>query len=127
MRKVDFLCNRNGKEPELSVPVDSIKPYCLLGNHFSGIFIEFYVTLKGKGEIKMDIKILGTGCKKCKKLEENVREAVNSEGMDASVEKVEDMQEIMEYGVMSTPALVIDGKVKSTGKILTAEEIIKLF
>ncbi len=75
----------------------------------------------------MDIKILGTGCKKCKKLEENVREAVNSEGMDASVEKVEDMQEIMEYGVMSTPALVIDGKVKSTGKILTAEEIIKLF
>ncbi len=74
----------------------------------------------------MIIKILGTGCKKCKKLEENVKVAVEELGKDIKVEKVEDIQEIMNYGVMSTPALVIDEQVKSTGKLLKPKDIKKL-
>ena len=74
----------------------------------------------------MKIEILGTGCKKCTKLEENAKEAIRSAGIEATVEKVEDMQTIMEYGVMSTPGLVIDGKVKSSGKVLKPKEIEKL-
>ncbi len=74
----------------------------------------------------MKIEILGTGCKKCKKLEENAQEAVKAAGIEATIEKVEDMKSIMEYGVMSTPGLVIDGKVKSSGKVLKPDEIKKL-
>jgi len=74
----------------------------------------------------MKIEILGTGCKKCKKLEENAQEAIKAAGVDATIEKVEDMKSIMEYGVMSTPGLVIDGEVKSTGKVLKPKEIEKL-
>lgn len=74
----------------------------------------------------MKIEILGTGCKKCKKLEENAREAVNEAKVEATVEKVEDMKSIMDYGVMSTPGLVIDGKVVSSGKVLKPDEIKKL-
>lgn len=74
----------------------------------------------------MRIEILGTGCKKCKKLEENAREAVETAGVEATIEKVEDMKAIMQYGVMSTPALVIDREVKSTGKVLKPDEIVKL-
>jgi len=55
----------------------------------------------------MEIKVLGTGCKKCKELESNVIEAVKKSGIDAKVTKVEDIQQIMDYGVMSTPAIVI--------------------
>jgi len=73
----------------------------------------------------MKIEILGTGCKKCKKLEENAQEAIKSAGVEATIEKVEDMKTIMEYGIMSTPGLVIDGKVKSTGKVLKPKEIEK--
>ncbi len=74
----------------------------------------------------MEIKILGTGCSKCTKLEENVRAAVSELGIDAKVEKVEDLVQIMRYGVMSTPGLVIDDAVKSVGKVLTVEDIKKL-
>ncbi|MFA7056711.1 MAG: thioredoxin family protein [Candidatus Cloacimonadales bacterium] len=74
----------------------------------------------------MIIKILGSGCAKCKKLEENVRKAVANKGVDATVEKVTDMDKIMDYGVMMTPALVIDEKVISAGKLLKVEEIAKL-
>ena len=74
----------------------------------------------------MNIKILGTGCKKCKKLEANTREAVEELGLDASVEKVEDIQGIMSYKVMSTPALVVDEKVVSAGKLLSSKEIAAL-
>lgn len=74
----------------------------------------------------MIIKILGSGCAKCKKLEENVRKAVADKGVDATVEKVTDMDKIMDYGVMMTPALVIDEKVISAGKLLKVEEIAKL-
>ncbi|MCH4889271.1 thioredoxin family protein [Acidaminobacter sp. JC074] len=74
----------------------------------------------------MNIKVLGTGCKKCKTLEENVRTALSSTGKEANVEKVEDVQQIIAYGVMSTPALVIDGKVVSKGKVLKPKDIEKL-
>ncbi len=71
----------------------------------------------------MNIKILGTGCKKCKKLEANAREAVEELGLDAVIEKIEDIQGIMSYKVMSTPALVVDEKVVSAGKLLSTKEI----
>ena len=71
----------------------------------------------------MKIEILGTGCTKCKALEEATKQAVALSGKFAQIEKVEDIQKIMEYGVMSTPGLVIDGKVVSTGKLLSINEI----
>jgi len=74
----------------------------------------------------MKIEILGTGCAKCKQLEKNVLAALAQTGKFAQVEKVEDLQKIMEYGVMSTPGLVIDGKVVNVGKLLTPDEIADL-
>ena len=74
----------------------------------------------------MIIKILGTGCPKCKQLEENALKAVKESGLKAEVIKVSDMNEIMNYGVMMTPALVIDEEVKSAGKVLNADEIKKI-
>ncbi len=71
----------------------------------------------------MNIKILGTGCPKCKMLEENARKAAQLAGIDASIDKVTEIEKIMEYGVMMTPALVIDGAVKSVGKVMTIEQI----
>ncbi len=74
----------------------------------------------------MKIEILGTGCSKCKALEEATKQAVAQSGMFAQIEKVEDIMKIMEYNVMSTPGLVIDGKVVSTGKLLSVAEIVDL-
>jgi len=74
----------------------------------------------------MEIKILGTGCSKCKKLEENVKTAVSELGLEANVEKVEDLVQIMKYGVMSTPGFVINDSVKSVGKVLPVDVIKKL-
>lgn len=74
----------------------------------------------------MIIKVLGTGCASCKKLEANAKEAVSKLGIEASVEKVEDLQDIMAYGVMKTPALVVDETVKSMGKVLSSDDILKL-
>ena len=72
------------------------------------------------------IQILGTGCPKCRTLAANVEAAVRYSGIEAQVEKVESIQEIMKFGVMTTPALAVDGKVKSAGKVLSVEEIKKL-
>lgn len=74
----------------------------------------------------MEIKILGTGCPKCKTLENMTREVVDKNGIDATVNKVEDIVEIMNYGVMTTPALVIDGRVVLKGRIPSADELKKL-
>ncbi len=74
----------------------------------------------------MVIKVLGSGCPKCKKLEENVRKALDDSGLTAEVEKVSDMNKIMEYDVMMTPGLVVDDKVVSTGKVLAPKKIIPL-
>ncbi len=71
----------------------------------------------------MKIEVLGTGCAKCKTLYENVKKAVEEIGMEAEIVKVEDIPSIMKYGVMSTPALVIDGKVIFSGKAASAGEI----
>jgi len=65
----------------------------------------------------MEIKVLGTGCAKCKSLEKVTRKAVEELNLDATVEKVEDIQKIMEYAVMRTPALVIDEKVVLSGQV----------
>jgi small redox-active disulfide protein 2 len=75
----------------------------------------------------MKIQILGTGCPKCNQLEENARKAVGLAGVQCEVEKVSDLKEIMKLGVMITPALVIDGQVKASGKVLSVEEILGLF
>jgi len=74
----------------------------------------------------MKIEVLGSGCARCKVLEQNTREAVATAGLDAEVVKVEDMQAIMAYQIMATPAITVDGKVVSTGKLLKPEEIIPL-
>lgn len=71
----------------------------------------------------MEVKVLGTGCAKCKTLERITREAVQELNLDVSIEKVEDIQKIMEYGIMFTPALVIDGKVVLYGKVPNLREM----
>ena len=74
----------------------------------------------------MKIEILGTGCSKCKTLEAVTKEALTKVGGFHEVEKVDDVMKIMEYGVMSTPAIVIDGIVKSTGKVLSVDDVVAL-
>ena len=71
----------------------------------------------------MEIKILGTGCPKCKTLEKVTREAVEETGIDATVEKVEDILKIMEYRIMHTPGLVINGKVVLSGQVPTVNQV----
>lgn len=73
----------------------------------------------------MTIKILGLGCMNCKKLEANVRKAIEELGIEASIEKVTDFKDIVAYGVMRTPALVVDEQVKISGKVASVEEIKK--
>jgi len=74
----------------------------------------------------MRIEILGTGCPKCRTLEANARAAVASLGLEAEIAKVEEIMEITARGVMMTPALAVDGEVKSVGKVLSEAEIAKL-
>ncbi|MBL7131071.1 MAG: TM0996/MTH895 family glutaredoxin-like protein [Candidatus Omnitrophica bacterium] len=71
----------------------------------------------------MKIEILGMGCPKCKQLYENAKKAVEETGVQAEVIKVEDMDKITNYGVMITPALIVNGEVKITGKIPSVEDI----
>lgn len=73
----------------------------------------------------MVIKVLGPGCTNCKKLEANTRKAVEELGIDAKIIKVTDIKEFMKYGVMKTPALVVDEKLKFYGRVLSSEEIKK--
>ena len=72
------------------------------------------------------IQILGTGCPKCHKLAQNVEDAAKGLGIEYEIEKVTDIQKIMNSGVMMTPGLIVDGNIKSTGKVLSVEEIKKL-
>ncbi|MCP4262490.1 MAG: thioredoxin family protein [Planctomycetes bacterium] len=72
------------------------------------------------------IQILGTGCPKCKKLAENAQAAVQELGIEFEVEKITDINKIMSFGVMMTPALAIDGEIKSVGKVLSQDEISKI-
>ncbi|MBM4093476.1 MAG: thioredoxin family protein [Planctomycetes bacterium] len=72
------------------------------------------------------VQVLGPGCAKCEKLKKNVEEAVRKTGVEASVEKVTDINVITGFGVMMTPALVVDGEVKLVGKVPSVDEIAKL-
>lgn len=72
------------------------------------------------------IQILGTGCPKCKKLTENAEAAAKALGIQYEIQKVTDINDIMKFGVMLTPALVIDGQVKSVGKVVSSDEIKKM-
>ncbi|MBE9467066.1 MAG: TM0996/MTH895 family glutaredoxin-like protein [Bacteroidetes bacterium] len=74
----------------------------------------------------MEIKVLGTGCAKCKALEKATKEAVEKTGVNATITKVEDIIEIMQFGVMTTPVLVIDGKIVVKGKVPSVDELSKL-
>jgi small redox-active disulfide protein 2 len=74
----------------------------------------------------MKIQILGTGCPKCKTLTANAEKAVKEIGIEAEIGKVTDIKEIMAFGVMMTPALVVDGVVKSSGHLLSPEQIKKI-
>jgi small redox-active disulfide protein 2 len=76
--------------------------------------------------MNMKIEVLGSGCAKCTTLYENTQKTLVNLGLEAEVVKVTDMQKIIQYGVMVTPALVVDGVVKSAGKVLNSDEISKL-
>lgn len=74
----------------------------------------------------MNIKVLGGGCCKCESLLEAVKEAVAEKGIKAEIEYITDIQKIVEYGIMSTPALMIDDRIVSMGRVLKAKDIEKL-
>ncbi len=89
------------------------------------------IEAKKSGEKSLDekgawIKVLGPGCKKCTELEKNAKEALSKMGKSEEIDHVTDFAEIAAYGVMNTPALVVDGKVVSSGKVLKADEIVKI-
>jgi len=73
----------------------------------------------------MIIKVLGSGCANCNKLEENTKKAIKELGIEATIEKVTEFKDILAYGVMKTPALVVDEKVKIMGRVATSDEIKK--
>lgn len=74
----------------------------------------------------MRIQVLGTGCARCRQLTANAEQAVAELGVEATVEKVEDLREIVKLGVMTTPALVVDGQVKAAGKLLSPQDVKRL-
>ena len=73
----------------------------------------------------MKVQIFGTGCPKCRKLEENARKVIDGLGIEAEIEKVQDVKEFAKFGVMMTPALAIDGKVKCSGEVASPDKIKK--
>ncbi len=79
-----------------------------------------------KGEHTMEIKVLGTGCNNCKKTKAVVADAIKELGLDVAVVEVQDIPSIMAYGVMSTPAIVIDEKVVSTGRVPAKSQVIQM-
>ena len=86
-------------------------------------------TVKAAEESKTSgasVKILGSGCAKCNQLEANTLEALKSLGMDTTIDHITDFGQIAAYGVMSTPALVVDGKVVAYGKVLKTDEVVKI-
>lgn len=98
------------------------KSSCCCGNYTAESMAKADATrFKGSG-----IKVLGSGCAKCNALEAATKEALAALSMDITIEHVTDFTEIAAYGVMTTPALVIDGKVVSFGKVLKKDEVIKI-
>lgn len=84
------------------------------------------MNLKDLTPVKMYIKVLGTGCANCKALEKATRQATEELNLDAVIEKVEDIQKIMEYGIMRTPGLVINDKIVLSGKVPNVKELKKI-
>ena len=80
----------------------------------------------GEGESVVSIKVLGAGCKSCHEFYENTKEAVKNAGLSVEVEYITDMEKVMGYGIMSMPALVVNEKVVSMGKVLKAADVEKL-
>ena len=76
--------------------------------------------------VSSPVKVLGSGCASCNLLEEHTRQALQELGMDTSIEHVTDFVVIAAFGVMTTPALVVDGKVLSSGKVLSKDEVVSL-
>lgn len=74
----------------------------------------------------MEIKVLGSGCAKCNQLEEATKQAVAKAGIEAQIEKVTDMAQMMGYGVMTTPALVVDGQVRVAGRVPSVDDLVAL-
>ncbi|HPR39801.1 MAG TPA: thioredoxin family protein [Oscillospiraceae bacterium] len=98
------------------------KPSCCCGN-CDAKSMEEAERAKTEGA---SVKILGSGCPKCNQLEAATKAALEQLGMDSAIDHVTDFSQIAAYGVMSTPALVVDGKVVSYGKVLTADEVAKI-
>lgn len=96
---------------------------CCCGESYTPENMEKAKAAKSEGA---SVKILGSGCSKCNQLEGATREALAQLGMDYVIDHVTDFAQIAAYGVMTTPALVVDGKVVSYGKVLKAEEIVKI-
>jgi len=106
--------NKNKKEATSS---------CCCGGNCDCESMEKAETAKSEGA---SVKILGTGCAKCNQLEAATKEALEQLGMDATIDHVTDFAQIAAYGIMTTPALVVDGKVVSYGKVLKTEEVVKI-
>lgn len=81
--------------------------------------------MKGGSKVKMNVKVLGTGCSTCQKLYRDVNEVISELSIDADIEKIEDLQKIMSYGIMSVPALIVNEKLKFSGKSPNKEELKK--
>ncbi|MBQ2093698.1 MAG: thioredoxin family protein [Ruminococcus sp.] len=99
---------------------EETKPCCCSGNKAS----EEVKSVSGEIE---SVKVLGAGCKSCHQMYENTKQAVENAGLGIEVEYITDMEKVMQYGAMSMPALVINEKVVSFGKVLKEKEIVKLF
>jgi len=110
--KIDSLPERRDSEKEMLRPSDRARNG--QGRKSSE---------SARKEIDMDIKVLGMGCARCRDLEQRVRKALAETGLAADVEKVDDIQKIMTYRVMATPGLVIDGTVKSSGRLPSVGDI----
>ena len=103
--------NRNGKTS------------CCCGGNYDTKSIAKAEKAKAEGA---SVKVLGSGCTKCNQLETATKAALEQLGMDATIDHVTDFAQIAAYGVMTTPALVVDGKVVSYGKVLNVEEVVKI-
>ena len=95
-------------------------------NHHAAVVELARLTQWKRQKTGMGVKILGGGCAKCNQLETATAEALTELGMDTTIEHIKDWGEIASYGVMTTPALVIDGKVVSFGKVLKKDEVVKI-
>ncbi|MEA4964622.1 MAG: thioredoxin family protein [Oscillospiraceae bacterium] len=98
-------------------------PACCCGGNCEAESMEKAETAKAEGA---SVKILGSGCAKCNQLEAATKAALEQLGMDGAIDHVTDFSKIAAYGVMTTPALVVDGKVVSYGKVLKTEEVVKI-